>query len=80
MIHHNTVPQLGVVTVEAGVSGDFYPIIFHHILQCFVAGEWGQSSLHRKILYIVYFEVIHAVSFEGEVLLLDLHEFFIYLT
>jgi len=37
VVHHDTVPKLWVVVFEFGVSCEFYPIVFDHVFEGFVA-------------------------------------------
>ena len=56
-----------------------HPIILHHVLQCFVASQGGQSPLHCEVFYLIYLEIIHAECFKSQVLLFNTPVSLIYL-
>lgn len=74
VVHHHTVPELGVVAGESRVRSYFDPIVIYHVPQRFIACKGGQTSLSCVVLGLAEFHILHPVSFKCEVLFFDLGE------
>lgn len=77
VVHHHTVPQLGVVADKPGVRGYLHPVVVYHVAQRFIASQGGQAPLPGKVLDLIDVEIFHAVPLECQILLLNLYKFLV---
>ncbi len=66
MVEHNAIPKFGVVC-ELRMRCELYPIIFYHVLQSNVTGNWWESSASGKMRYGVPLNVVHSKSLKSQI-------------